>query len=123
MGPVAGMLAEGRSVKEISRPIDDPILLDVEPAPKPAKLGRVIHIDHFGNATTNIPREAFGIAAKSMVKVGRRRLGRVRRTYGDAAPGAALALFGSSGLLEIAVRDGSAAEELGLRAGDRVEIR
>jgi S-adenosyl-L-methionine hydrolase (adenosine-forming) len=123
MGPVAGMLAEGKSPRAISRPIDDPVLLEIQPASKPAKLGRVIHIDHFGNATTNIPREAFGIVAKPTVKVGRRRVGRVRRTYGDAAPGAALALFGSSGLLEIAVRDGSAAEELGLRAGDRVEIR
>jgi S-adenosylmethionine hydrolase len=37
-------------------------------------------------------------------------------------PGAALALVGSSGLLEIAVRDGSAAMELGLSVGSVVEI-
>jgi hypothetical protein len=123
MGPVAGMLASGASVASISRPIDNPVFLDVAPVSNPAKLGRIIHIDHFGNATTNIPRESIGAVAKSVVKVGRRRVGRVRRTYHDTAPGGALALFGSSGLLEIAVRDGSAARKLGLRAGDRVEIR
>jgi S-adenosylmethionine hydrolase len=123
MGPAAAMLAGGVKLEAISRPIDDPVLLDVEPVARPAKAGRIIHIDHFGNATTNIPRESFGATGKSMVKIGRRRVGRVQRTYRDAAPGRALALFGSSGLLEIAVRDGSAAKELGLRAGDRVEIR
>jgi S-adenosylmethionine hydrolase len=123
MGPVAGMLASGIKPEAISRPIRDPVFLDIQPVGRPAKAGRVIHIDHFGNAMTNIPRESMGLAEKLEVRIGRRRVGRVRRTYRDAAPGRALALFGSSGLLEIAVRDGSAAKELGLRAGDRVEIR
>jgi S-adenosylmethionine hydrolase len=122
MGPAAGLLASGVKPQAISRPINNHVLLDIAPVPRPARAGSIIHIDHFGNATTNIPRESIG-ASKSMVKIGRRRVGRVRRTYRDAAPGGALALFGSSGLLEIAVRDGSAAKELGLRAGDRVEIR
>ncbi len=60
MGPVAGMLASGKEPAELARPIDDPILLDVAPAPRPAKSGRIIHIDHFGNATTNIPRDSLG---------------------------------------------------------------
>jgi len=34
-----------------------------------------------------------------------------------------LALINSSGLLEIAVRDGSAAKKLHLRIGDKVELR
>lgn len=123
MGPVAGMLAAGKDPASISKPIDDPVLLDVAPVPRSAKTGQIIHIDHFGNATTNIPRESISAPAKSTVKIGRKRVGRVRRTYLDAAPGGALALFGSSGLLEIAVRDGSAAQKLGIRAGDRVEIR
>jgi S-adenosylmethionine hydrolase len=50
-------------------------------------------------------------------------LGSLLRTYWDVAPGRPLALIGSSGLLEIAVRDGSAAEALGVRAGDVVEAR
>jgi S-adenosylmethionine hydrolase len=60
---------------------------------------------------------------KLSVRVGRKQVGRFKRTYIDAAPGCPLALFGSSGLLEIAVRDGSAAKQLGLRVGDPVVIK
>ena len=41
-------------------------------------------------------------------------------TYGDAEAGQALALLGSEGELELAVRDGSAAEALGAGRGDAV---
>jgi S-adenosyl-L-methionine hydrolase (adenosine-forming) len=122
MGPVAGMLAAGKNPAELARKIDDPILLDVAPARRPAKLGRIIHIDHFGNATTNILRDSLRSIDKVSVKVGRKNIGRMKRTYVDAAPGRPLALFGSSGLLEIAVRDGSAAKTLRLRVGDEVVI-
>ena len=47
----------------------------------------------------------------------------VRRTYGDVATGEVVALVGSSGLVEIAVRDGSATEELGAKRGDSVVLR
>jgi len=123
MAPVAGMLAAGVPPSDLSRPIDDPILLDVAPAPAPAQRGQIIHIDHFGNATTNIARESLRSTARLTVRVARRRLGQFKRTYFDAAPGCALALFGSSGLVEIAVRDGSAAKKLGLRIGDPVTIK
>jgi S-adenosyl-L-methionine hydrolase (adenosine-forming) len=121
MGPVAGMLASGKRPAELSRPIDDPILLDVAPASPPVKSGRVIHIDHFGNATTNIPRDSLRSIGKLAVRVGRRRI-KLKRTYVDAAPGCPLALFGSSGLLEVAMRDGSAAKSLALHVGDQVKL-
>jgi S-adenosylmethionine hydrolase len=116
------MLASGQNHDSLSRPIDNPILLNVAPAELGERFGRIVHLDHFGNATTNFARDAVHLAAKIIVRVGRRRIGRIRRTYGDVAPGAPLALFGSSGLLEIAVRDGSAAHQLNLRVGDRVRI-
>ncbi|HEY1921117.1 MAG TPA: SAM-dependent chlorinase/fluorinase [Tepidisphaeraceae bacterium] len=122
MGPVAGMLAAGRKPGELARRIDDPILLDVELAKEPVKSGEIIHIDHFGNATTNIARESLKSVLEVSVKIGRKRIGRLQRTYADVASGKALAIFGSAGLLEIAVRDGSAAEKLGLRVGDKVLI-
>ena len=46
----------------------------------------------------------------------------LRRTYADAATGEAIALVGSSGLVEVAVRDGSASELLGLRRGSAVVL-
>jgi len=123
MAPVTGMLACGKNSSELARKIDNPILLDIAPADPPGKTGRVIHIDHFGNATTNIARESLASINKQSVRTRRTRLGRIKRTYVDAAPGHPLALFGSSGLLEIAVRDGSAARQLGLRVGDSVVIK
>jgi hypothetical protein len=123
MAPVAGMLASGQSPDGLGRKIDRPVLLDIAPVPPPANSGRIIHIDHFGNATTNFARESLRSIHKLNVKVGRKKLGRFKRTYADAAPGSPLALFGSSGLLEIAVRDGSAAKQLGLRVGDPVVIK
>ena len=51
-----------------------------------------------------------------------RKVGKIRRTYWDVAPGKPLALIGSSGLLEIAVRDGSAAKDLRLKVGDEVTV-
>jgi S-adenosylmethionine hydrolase len=47
----------------------------------------------------------------------------VRRVYADAGPGEPVALAGSTGLLEVAVRDGSAALTLGLARGARVVLR
>ena len=46
----------------------------------------------------------------------------MRRVYADAGPGEAVALAGSSGLLEVAVRDGSAAARLGLKRGAAVRF-
>jgi S-adenosylmethionine hydrolase len=45
------------------------------------------------------------------------------RTYAEVAQGEPVALVGSSGLIEIAVRDGSAASSLGLSRGTTVSVR
>ena len=121
MAPAIAMLAGGTSLDELARPIDDPVLLHVQPVRTPSDLIRVIHLDAFGNATTNVSLDvirALGLGTFSWNGIP---LGPLRRTYWDADPGKPLALIGSSGLLEIAVRDGSAAGELGVRVGDTVE--
>jgi hypothetical protein len=43
-------------------------------------------------------------------------------SYESVPPGALLAIVGSSGYLEISVREGSAAERLGLKSGDTVAL-
>jgi S-adenosylmethionine hydrolase len=121
LAPVAGMLAAGEPLPNLGRQIDDPILLDIVPAEGRATSGRVIHVDHFGNATTNLRRDAVEKPSLS-VRVNGKVLGKLKRTYWDVAPGKPLALIGSSGLLEIAVRDGSAAQQLKLSVGDEVSI-
>ena len=122
MGPAAAMLAAGQTIEPIARRIDDPVLLEASPAEPGCTSGQVMHIDRFGNAMSNIPADTLRDHARADVRVGRVCLGPVRRTYTDVAPGEALALIGSSGLLEVAVRDGSAAERLGLRIGQEVHL-
>ena len=79
--------------------------------------GEVIVIDRFGNAVTNL----FGVH-DGEVHIGARAIP-VRRTYADVAAGEPVALVGSSGLIEVAVRDGSAAIALGLTRGTSVRVR
>lgn len=120
MGPAAAMLAAGAPIDDLATRCDACTLLDVRPASDRRDSGSVIHLDRFGNATTNVPEQLLkGVGA---VVVAGRDIGPVRRTYGDVVSGRPLALVGSSGLLEIAVREGSAAGDLGLIVGSPVQL-
>ena len=81
--------------------------------------GTVIHVDRFGNLVTSIAADAIGEGA--VVRVAKRAIPLVG-TYGDLAPGGLGGLVGSSGRLEIAVREGSAAATLRARRGTRVIV-
>jgi S-adenosylmethionine hydrolase len=82
-----------------------------------AATGEIVHVDRFGNLVTSIDRGALGAYECTEVEIGGRRSIPFRRTYGEAAPGELLALWNSAGLLEVAVREGSAAVRLGLGRG------
>lgn len=87
--------------------------------------GKIIHIDKFGNAITNIRKQDF-----LEVKNGRRfeifirniRLKRIVNTYADVSKADALAIFGENSSLEIAMREASAADLLGLKVHDMITI-
>lgn len=83
--------------------------------------GRVLHVDHFGNLVTNVlPTEVPGGGDAWDLSVAGGPVARWARTYGDAEPGELLIYCGSVGFLEVAVRDGSAAERLRVRSGAAV---
>lgn len=82
--------------------------------------GEVLLIDRFGNAVTNIRAEE---AAGKSVRFGRLELGPVRGHYAEAPEGACLALAGSSGYVELAVRNGNFAARTKARRGDPVDVR
>ncbi len=87
--------------------------------------GWVVHIDRFGNCITNVARTVIGRQRSGRPLkciVGSSVLRGVRPTYGAAAKGEPLLLFGSSGFLEVAVRNGNAAEMMGIRKGASVDI-
>ena len=124
--PTAGWLAQGGPGEEVG-----PVLTSLTPleVPEPHEpdpytiTGEVVHIDGFGNARTNIARWRIRDMDQAKVRAAFRNVGPIRGTYSDVAAGEALALIGSTDYLEIAVRNGSAAEVLGLGLGNPVRVR
>jgi S-adenosylmethionine hydrolase len=117
--PAAAQLARGAALETLGVVTEDPVIRRTPEATRRtdgAVQGEVITVDRFGNAVTNLLAMRGGqvqVNGFSLV---------LRRTYADVAQGEPLALVGSSGLVEIAVRDGSAAEQLGLRRGSGVAL-
>jgi S-adenosylmethionine hydrolase len=127
--PVAGALSRGVAARELGPRVEDFVRL---PFARPERRadgaleGRIIHVDRFGNCVTNfaprdIPVEPFGRGMR--VKVGGFEIKQLRRFFADEsdAPGEPFAIWGSAGLLEIAVFQDSAARRLGARRGQAVE--
>lgn len=124
--PTAAFLASGGTLEEIGEPMEMMDLRWGEPSYNENCLrGKIIHIDKFGNAITNIRKEGF-----LQLKQNRRfeifirnvRLKRIVNTYSDVGKADALAIFGESDNLEIAMREASAAELLGLKVHDMITI-
>jgi S-adenosylmethionine hydrolase len=120
--PAAARLLAGCDPATIGSPVVDPVRLA---PPRLERLeggivGEIIAVDHFGNLRTSVPAGEVPEAAR--ISAGEARHITLRRAYGDAAEKELLAVTGSDGRLEIAVREGSAAERLGLEVGDEVRV-
>ena len=88
-------------------------------------IGRIIHVDYFGNCVTNIDQaylHGLGEADQLRIKVLDQSIYGLHSTYADQANGSLIALIGSSGRLEIAVTNGGAAQVLGVGIGDSVKV-
>lgn len=124
--PVAGHLSRGVPLDALGARIEDWGQLPLERATRHDDriIGRVVYIDRFGNAITNIGEEMLeGLErAPLVVRIGAHTLRGIRTTYADVSPGEPLALVSSSWHVEIAVRQGNAAQALGIRVGDVVSI-
>ena len=86
----------------------------------------MVHTDHFGNLVTNITAEDLGQFGSISVEIKGRIIPGLSKTFHDdgSDPEAMLvALISSSGYLEIAVRDSSAAQYLSAGVADPVTAR
>jgi S-adenosylmethionine hydrolase len=122
--PAAARLAAGRALESLGEPAEPDALVGCPlPEPEGTTVGWVVSVlwvDHFGNVVTNLAVAEMGEVVAVRLEAGRR-LRRVQ-TYCEGGEGEVVALEGSSGLLELAVNRGSAAEQLRLRRGDRVHL-
>ena len=127
--PVAAHLANGIPLRELGTSFTDPVRLEL---PKPEKTkdgwrGQVIHIDHFGNISSNIRTEHLGEAMKQkesiVVHLNGIEVKGLVNTFGEQPVGELIALLGSTGNLGIAVVNGNAATRLGVKIGDEIIVR
>jgi S-adenosylmethionine hydrolase len=122
--PAAAHLAAGVPLSELGPEIADLVLLSPD-APRVAKdrriRGRVQHIDRFGNLVTNIPAGVLP-PGPCRITAGAAAVDGLSPSYAAAGRGSTVALVGSHGFLEIAVRDGSAAKTLDVHIGDGVNV-
>ncbi|HWI58034.1 MAG TPA: SAM-dependent chlorinase/fluorinase [Bacillota bacterium] len=125
--PVAAHLSRGVSLLELGPAQADLVRLNW---PQPVIAGQsvqgeVVYIDRFGNAITNIEEATLGdLKAQAwQVFLGRKRLCALAACYQAVPSGHPVAVAGSSRFLEIAINSGTAAQDLGLRIGQKVTVR
>ena len=118
--PAAAALARGESLDSLGVAAREPTIRRTPEATRRADgaiAGQVIVVDRFGNAITNL----MGLRGGT-IEVGSRAAA-LRHTYAEVASGELVAVVGSTGFIEIAIRDGDAARTLGISVGTPVMLR
>lgn len=113
--PVAAMIARGEAV-----PGELFSQIHMVGHDWPDRLSEVIYIDHYGNAVTGLPPN--GVARHSRLLINGWRIGSAG-TFSELATGVPFWYVNSNGLLEIAVNQGSAAEQLQIAIGTPLTIQ
>lgn len=123
--PAAAHLAAGVPLDMLGSPINDPVRIDL-PRPKPHEggwRGQVVAVDHFGNLSTNIRREALAGHTRWQVRIAGHVIDGLSNTFGDGQPGDLVAIIDSSDQLSICIVNGSAAQRLKAGKGEGVEAQ
>ena len=118
--PAAAKLATGTPIDALGTPHDAPVVRRTPEATRRADgsvSGIVMTMDRFGNLITNLVAYRGG-----MIELGFHSIP-LRHTYADVEIGELVAVIGSSGLVEIAVREGHAGSHLGVSRGATVVLR
>jgi S-adenosylmethionine hydrolase len=132
--PVAAHLAAGTDLGNLGTELPLDALAPVD-LPSPARSGEdcikgsIVQVDRFGNLTANIDRRLLKAARAPMaeggvaVHIGAKIVTGFSTCYADVPVGHPLALFGSRGLLEIAVNQGHAGRYFGASRGAPVRLK
>jgi len=123
--PVAAHLSSGEPFDNFGLPIEDYTLIELKPPIErdDALIGEILYIDRFGNLISNILNWRIPeVREQARVEIAETCFCGIFQTYSNAKLGEPLALIGSSGFLEIAVRNGNAARQLDAKIGDTVIV-
>jgi len=123
--PVAARLSLGFPPTEFGEAITSVTML---PFPRPYQaadgslVGYILHVDSFGNLVTDIKSTDLPQTEQAItIEVGGQFIAGLSHTYAEGS--GLLALIGSSGYLEIALKEGSAATFLNAGVGNEVRLR
>ena len=126
-GPAAAHLAAGVPMSALGREISaDELVTFSAPVPQRHADGHITahvqHIDTFGNCTTDVPGDWVRAASAWRVEVKDHVIDHIHQTFGDVPVGSLLAVVDSTNFVALAVRNGNAAQTLGLTIGTPVEL-
>jgi S-adenosyl-L-methionine hydrolase (adenosine-forming) len=125
--PVSALLCNGLSLQDVGVPVDPAGLLPGV-LPISRREGDVLHaevlwVDRFGNAQLNLDPDELPEGDRLVVTIGgRRRTARRAPTYAAIGPGELGLVVDSYGLVAVVLDQASAADQLGLGAGDAVLV-
>ena len=121
--PVAALIAAGRSLAGAGAPIDTPHLREeLTPVADGDRLrSLVVSVDHFGNCITGVRLSDVGERRIASLSWPGGESDRVVTTYAEI-DGTVAVLWNSSGHLELAAREASAAERARIRAGMPITV-
>jgi S-adenosyl-L-methionine hydrolase (adenosine-forming) len=120
--PAAAYIADGIPLHRFGPSAINLVRLDFELKPKNG-VCRVVHIDRFGNLILSVMAQDIINPERVTFIVGDQAIESLSRTFADVPEGQLLAYVGSLyGHIEIAQRNGSAAQKLGVKVGDAVKI-
>ncbi len=121
--PIAAWISRGIPLAQIGVELRDPYRLQL-PALQRVKdtliQGQILAVDQFGNLITNLM--PMDVPRPFKILAGQREITSLRKTYQEGAPGEVFVVPGSTGYLEIAVKDGSAASMLKIKTGSPIGV-
>ena len=134
--PAAAHLANGTDIQKLGKQIK---LKDIVTIPPPlfqkealhTWLGEVIYYDSFGNIITSLDAKEIGASFENIqddkiitegwrFEIAEHIIKGLKKTYSCAKAGELLAYIGSFGYIEIALRNGNAAQTLNIKSGDKI---
>jgi S-adenosylmethionine hydrolase len=125
--PVAAHLARGLSPAQCGSLIQDYLRSEFDRPTRTGKrywTGRILKIDRFGNLITNFPADEFSALERRPFEmtIGPHRIRHLVHSYAEGDYGELVLIAGSTGFLEIASNQASAAKITGCAVGAQAEL-
>jgi len=121
--PVAAHLANGVALHDLGPAVSELVQLEGLKWSTITGQSRIMHIDHFGNIFLDLTHDKIADLPGITFEVAGQRVVGLHKTFAEVAVGEFVAYIGSTrDHVELAVRNGNAAQILGVKVGDIAKI-